>query len=105
MCKSFNSSSKSKKPKGNNPWFNNACKNSKSNYWKYKKSLPKNTNLTGNATLKNLGNQHKKLIRQVKRKYDKDFNARLKIKKTSNPGEYWRIINSGKKRVKWGTST
>ena len=105
MCKSFNSSSKSKKPKDNNPWFNNSCKNSKNNYWKYKKSLSKNTNLTENATLKNLGNQHKKLIRQVKRKYDKDFNTRLKLLKTSNPGEYWRIINNGKKRVKWGTST
>ena len=105
MCKSFNPSSKAKKPEGNKPWFNNACKSSKSNYWNYKKSLPNETNITEKAILKNLWNQHKKLIRQVKRKYDKDFNAKLKLLKTSNPGEYWRIINNGKKGGKWGTLT
>ena len=62
-----------------------------------KRSLPK-TSKNENETLKNLAKQHKKLIRQVKRKYDKAFNDKLKFLKTSNPGEYWRIINQGKKK-------
>ena len=97
MCKSINTSSKHKNTKSNKPWFNNACKNSKTNYWKHKRSLSKTSN-TENITLKNLAKQHKRLIRQVKRKYDKDFNDRLKYLKTFNPGEYWRIINNGKKK-------
>ena len=81
MCKSFNPSSIPKNVKNNNPWFNNACKNSRKSYWKYRRSLSKTTN-SEDTTLKNLGKQHKKLIRQVKRKYDKDYNAKLKkIKK------------------------
>ena len=102
MYKTFNPSSKSKKSKNDKPWFNNECKNSKRTYWKLRRSVSK-TNNTENITLKNLAKQHKKLIRQVKRKYDKAFNTRLKILKTSNPGEYWRIINQGKKRVKRAT--
>ena len=84
MCKTFNPSSKFKnKKKNNNPWFNNACKISRKNYWKYRKSLPKTTNAE-DTTLKHLGKQHKKLIRQVKRQYDKDYNAKLKQLKTFN---------------------
>ena len=60
MCKSFNPSSKFKKPKNNKPWFNNDCQNSKRTYWKLKRSLSK-TNNTENTTLKNLAKQHKKL--------------------------------------------
>ena len=97
MCKKSNPSSKPKKTKNDKPWFNNDCKNSKRTYWKFKRSLPKTSN-TENTTLKNLAKQHKKLIRQVKRKYDKAFNDKLKFLKTSNPGEYWRIINQGKKK-------
>ena len=96
MCKTINQSSKQKKSKSDKPWFNNDCKISKRTYWKLKRSLPKTSNAE-NTTLKNLAKQHKKLIRQVKRKYDKAFNAKLKFLKTSNPGEYWCIINQAKK--------
>ncbi|CAL4067690.1 unnamed protein product, partial [Meganyctiphanes norvegica] len=37
-----------------------------------------------------------------KRKFDKEFNAKLKSLKSSNPGEYWKIINQGKKSSKIG---
>ena len=97
MYKLVKPSSKPKNVKNNQPWFNNACKISKKNYWKHRKALSKTAN-TEDITLKNLGKQHSKLIRQVKRNYDKEYNNRLKYLKTSNNGEFWRIINKGKKK-------
>ena len=104
MYKLVKPSSKPKNVKNNQPWFNNACKISKKNYWKHRKALSK-TAITEDITLKNLGKQHSKLIRQVKRKFDKEYNDRLKYLKTFNNSEYWRIINKGKKKGKMGNIT
>ena len=104
MYKLVKPSSKPKNIKNNQPWFNNACKISKKNYWKHRKALSKTAN-TEDITLKNLGKQHSKLIRQVKRKFDKEYNDRLKYLKTFNNSEYWRIINKGKKKGKMGNIT
>ena len=37
---------------------------------------------------------YKKLIRKVKKKYHSEFNKKLKDLKTSNPREYWNLINN-----------
>ena len=54
---------------------------------------------TNKSPLKNLAKQHKKLLRKEKRKHDKALNAKLRTLKSTNPGEYWRIINHGKKEL------
>ena len=54
------------------------------------------------TALNHLSKQHKKLIRKVKRKYDKEFNAKLKTLKSNNSKEYWNIMNQNKKKVKMG---
>ena len=52
--------------------------------------------------LKSLAKKYKRLLRQEKRKYDKELNAKLKQLKSTNPGEYWKIINQDKKINKVG---
>ena len=102
MHKQVPVTNKPRKPKVNKPWFNTQCKNSKENYKKFKKSLPNQPNDTNKADLRSLARQHNKLLRMEKRKFDKEFNAKLKSLKSSNPGEYWKIINQGKRSSKIG---
>ena len=102
MHKQVPVTNKPRKSKVNKPWFNTQCKNSKENYKKFKKSLPNQPNDTNKADLRSLARQHNKLLRMEKRKFDKEFNAKLKSLKSSNPGEYWKIINQGKRSSKIG---
>ena len=102
MYKQFSVNAKNKKPNTNKPWFNDSCKNSKNNYLRYKKSLPKKHNQIDKSALKSLAKQHKKLLRKEKRKHDKEFNAKLRTLKSTNPGEYWRIMNHGRKKARVG---
>ena len=97
MFKQLPISNKVKKTNSNKPWFNKLCIESKNNYKLFKKSLPKQNN-DENAELIKLANKHKKLIRKEKRKYDQEFNQKLKLLKSSNPAAYWKIINKGKKK-------
>ena len=47
-------------------------------------------------------NNTKKIVRKEKRKHDKEFNAKLRSLKSTNPGEYWRIMNHGRKKARVG---
>ena len=67
-----------KKQKTNKPWFNAACKNSKANYKRFKKTLPNQQSDADQTNLKNLAKKHNKLLRKEKRKYEKKLNANLK---------------------------
>ncbi|CAL4234720.1 unnamed protein product, partial [Meganyctiphanes norvegica] len=99
MFKHVIPNTKIRKSKYNKPWFNTLCKNSKDNYKKLKKSLPDHQTDDNKAVLNKFAKKHNKLIRREKRKFDKDFNAKLKSLKASDPGEYWKIINQGKKKT------
>ena len=86
----------------NKPWFNTSCKNSKNQYNRFKNSLPCKPSELHKAKLKDLTKKHKKLLKKEKRKHDKELNAKLKYLKSSNPGEYWNIINRGKRGTRSG---
>ena len=103
MYKEVHSSSKPRNVNKNKPWFSALCKNSKDNYKRFKRALPEQHSDTDKSELKHLAKKHKKLLRTEKRKYDKEFNAKLKTLKSTNRGEYWRIINQGKKLSRWVT--
>ena len=84
------------------PWFNKSCKISMKNYKRCKKTLRRTSNENEKLKLKSLGKEHRKLTRKVRRKYYIDLNSKLKALRTKNPGEYWRILNQGKNKVKTG---
>ena len=93
---------KNKKPNSNKPFFNTACKTSRQEYNKFKKTLKGKPKVTKNPELNALAKKHKKLIRREKRNFDKELNKKLITLKSTNPGEYWKIINNGKKKIKTG---
>ena len=101
MCKQ-RSNKIAKKNKTNKPWFDATCKKSKQNYLKAKKSLPHEPSQNCSPRLKVLAKEHKRIIRATKRKYTNKINMVLKKMKSTNPGEYWRIINNGNKNNKMG---
>ena len=102
MLNQQRSSSRVKKGKFKNPWFNNECKESKNNYKRYKKSLHKPLSTTEEDTLKNMAKAHKKLLRKEKRKFEKELNAKIRKLRSTEPGKYWSIINPRKKSIKIG---
>ena len=89
-------------PRTNNPWFNSICENSKESYKNAKKSMPTKLSEDNKAALKTLAKEHKNLIRKEKRKYYKELNKKIISLKSTNPGEYWKIINQGKRNTKVG---
>ena len=60
MYKQFNANMINRKPNANKPWFNASCKNSKNNYLRLKRSLPKQPNHTEKTVMELLAKQHKK---------------------------------------------
>ena len=84
----------------NKKWFNEQCKISKKGYKMFKKHMNKPPNQAEQADLRTLATKHRKLTRKVRRNYLKDLNIKLKTLKSKNPGEFWRILNQGKKRSK-----
>ena len=66
-------------------------------YIKSKNLLRKHNTEENKLTYTNLGKEYKKMLKQCKRKYIKEFNNKLLSLKKDNPKEYWKIINGDKK--------
>ena len=64
--------------------------------------MPTKLSEDNKAALKTLAKEHKNLIRKEKRKYYRELNKKIISLKSTNPGEYWKIINQGKKNTKVG---
>ena len=103
ICKQVNiNSNKDKRVNFSKPWFDIECKNSKNNYLRFKRSLPKQPSNYAKTSLRQLANKHKILLRKKKRRYDKERNALLRELKSTNPGEYWSISKGDKRCTKTG---
>ena len=103
ICKQGNGNSKkSKKAEIRNPWFDAECNDSRKRYLKFKRGMPKQPSNYVKAVLWQLAKKHKILIRKKKRRYDRERNAILRELKSTNPGEYWSILNEDKKCTKTG---
>ena len=102
MYKQHSKPKRNMKKNDNKPWFNNACKSSKSNYKRFKKSIGMQPNTTEKDMLLSMAKQHKKIIRREKRQFAKELNAKIRLLKSTDPGKYWSIINPRKKNKKIG---
>ena len=91
-----------RRKKQNKPWFNEECLASKKKYKEHKNLSSKNPSDENKQKLNDLANCHKKTLRRVKRKYEKEFNIKLKLLKSKEPGEYWKLINPKNKSTKIG---
>ena len=90
------------KKKIGKPWFDNECLNRRKEYYRVKNQLKPVIPADKVTLMKAEGKKYKKFINTKAKKYHKEFNKKLKNLKTSNPKEYWNILNKsteGKKAV------
>jgi hypothetical protein len=79
-------------------WFNKDCEKKRRNYIKFKNKFKKNKN--GDVEiLKGKSKVYKKFLRIAKKRYQKEFNKSLRNLKSTNPKEYWNILNKGCKKT------
>jgi hypothetical protein len=87
------------KSKPRQPWFNNDCKITRSQYFKAKRRNKKVRSTDSREALR----KHSKEYKKATRKAFKDFNRNLKKKlrnlRTSDPKTYWEILNGAKSKI------
>ena len=88
---SINKHSNKKPGSKSKPWFDDECRERRSEYYKVRNQLKKYAD-SENA-LKTEGKKYKRFITSKSKKYFKEFNKKLKNLKSSNPKEYWNILN------------
>ena len=77
------------------PWFNSDCVNKRGEYIRFKKKLKKNITEEKKRELRKKAKEYKRFLRKQKRKYRKEFRKVLKKLRSSNPKEYWSLLNKG----------
>ena len=86
-----NSSKAKKNKQSSKPWFDKECLNRRSDYYRIKNRLKK---IEGSEKdLKIEGKKYTKFIQAKAKKYQKEFNKKLRNLKSTNPKEFWNILN------------
>ena len=103
--KSFCITCKTKKPKTStktampNPWFDDSCKESRKKY-KSAKNRYKHTKTTADlVSMRNSSRVYKRCIRRSVVKHRRTEANRIRNLKTTNPKEYWKILNGNKSKT------
>ena len=82
------------------PWFNRECINARNLYHKVRKQYNQHKNEYYKNMLKNVSKKYKNTLKLHSDKYKLERIQKLRNMKNNNPKEYWRIINSDKKKNK-----
>ena len=64
--------------------------------------MSKPLNDTEKTALRAHSKKHRRILRKVRRKYEKELNATIKNLKSNDPGKYWNLINPRKKNNRIG---
>ncbi|KAK3087169.1 hypothetical protein FSP39_002522 [Pinctada imbricata] len=89
---------KPKKKKGfvNKPWFTVECKNARQNYRRAKRLYKRYGNDIFKEDVYEKERHYRKTMKNALKQHRENTKRSLRSLKSSNPKEYWRIINSGK---------
>jgi hypothetical protein len=77
----------------NKPWFNEDCKNLRSEYFKVKNKLRKIPSDDLKEVFRLKSKNYKKMVKITQKKFSKNLHKRLRELKSKNPKDYWAIIN------------
>ncbi|MCW4346970.1 MAG: reverse transcriptase domain-containing protein [Candidatus Thiodiazotropha endolucinida] len=80
------------------PWFNRECINARNLYHKVRKTYNQHKNEYYKNMLKNVSKKYKNTLKLHSDKYKIERIQKLRNLKSNNPKEYWRVINSEKKK-------
>ncbi|MEW8546895.1 MAG: reverse transcriptase family protein [Candidatus Thiodiazotropha sp.] len=83
----------------NKKWFNKECRSARNKYHYIRKIYNKNKNTYNKNLLKAASKEYKTSISKNMKKYKNERINKLKKVKTSNPKEFWKILNSADKRT------
>lgn len=87
-----------KKPKGDKPWFNYECKVARQNYRKLKRKLKIKRTEALKQDVAEAEKRYKKTLDKHSKIYRADMRKKIKKLKTSDPKEYWKLLNKGRDR-------
>ena len=93
--KERNVKSSIKKKKYHQPWFNKDCQNKRLEYIRFKGKLRRHKTHQEIEQLKIKAKQYKKFLRKVRTTYKRDFHKAIRKLRSSNPKEYWNLLNQG----------
>ena len=89
-----------KDKKGNKPWFDKQCWNTRKIYRGAKRNYNSNRSEVKREEMKKKEREYKRQMDKSMRKYRKKNQKHMKNLRTKNPKEYWKILNRGGKRKK-----
>ena len=81
------------------PWFTKHCRSARQNYRKAKRMFKKYGGDIFKFDLYEKEKKYKKILNQSVVRHKLAVKEKLKYLRTSNPREYWKIINSGNART------
>lgn len=85
------------------PWFTKDCRILRSKYFKSKRKYKRTKSSIDKKEFRENGLLYKRFIRKAKKAFTREFQGNLRNVKTSNPREYWQILNNAtNKSVKSG---
>ena len=83
----------------NKPWFDDNCRKLRLQYLKLKNKNKSHQSRELKIELENMKRSYKKALKNAQNRYFKDIHTSLRALKTTNPKEYWNVLNpSGKKK-------
>lgn len=80
-------------PKSNKPWFTSECKYAKEHYFKTKNKINSTTDMFLIFQKKEAMKEYKRCVKRQYRKYQSDRCTKIRMLKTNEPKEYWKLIN------------
>ncbi len=87
------------------PWFNKECNTGRKLLYKAKHQCRKKRSEESEATVKFCGKKYKAEIKQARNSYNKEVHKKLRNLKSSNPKDYWAIINKNDRKAASKIST
>jgi len=81
------------------PWWNNDCEIARSKFnFARKANIIDSCKLESESKRKLASNAYKRTIKQAMNKYHKELNNKIRILKSKNPKDFWKIINCDKEK-------
>jgi len=77
------------------PWFNDKCEEKRKAFFNAKNNVRSNNSDEHKIILKNLSKNYKRQLLIEHKLYFKELNRKLQALSTSNPKDYWDILNNG----------
>ncbi|MEW8547673.1 MAG: reverse transcriptase family protein, partial [Candidatus Thiodiazotropha sp.] len=84
--------------RNNRPWFGYRCNTARRHYHYAKKRYANYKSLANKVHLENASREYSATVKSFKAKYAKSMKTKIRQMRTTNPKDYWKLINSvGKK--------